>query len=56
MDAYSFYLYDGPDKYVDHKTVETLSREVTKIITEQIGQTAFQETSPKRMQNESIGH
>ncbi|GEM_PF-4375585 len=26
----------GQSKYVDHKTVETMSREVSKIITEQI--------------------
>lgn len=37
MDGYSTYFYDGPNQYVDHKTAETLSKEVTKIITEQIG-------------------
>jgi len=36
MDGYSTLFYDCPEQYVDHKTVETLSREVTKIITEQL--------------------
>lgn len=36
MDASLAYFYDGQSKYVDHKTVETMSREVSKIITEQI--------------------
>lgn len=36
MDASLAYFYDGQSKYVDHKIVETMSREVSKIITEQI--------------------
>lgn len=36
MDASLAYFYDGQSKYVDHKIVETMSREASKIITEQI--------------------
>ena len=47
MDGYSTYFYDGPNQYVDHKTAETLSREVTKIITEQIGKSTLKESKPQ---------
>lgn len=38
MDASLTYFHDGLNQYVDHKTVETMSREISKIITEQIKQ------------------
>ena len=47
MDGYSTYFYDGSNPYVDHKTSETLSREVTKIITEQIGMSTLKESKPQ---------
>lgn len=49
MAGYSFYSnYDNKDSYVDRRTVETLSREVTKIITEQIKQAASMEDRKSR--------
>ena len=47
MDGYSTHVYDGANQYVDHKTAETLSREVTKIITEQIGKSTPKESKSK---------
>lgn len=51
MDASLAYFYDGHSQYVDHKTVETMSREVSKIITEQIRQNIPVETKSAKPQS-----
>ena len=48
MDASLAYFYDGQSKYVDHKTVETMSREASKIITEQIRHNITVETKSSK--------
>lgn len=45
MDGYSKYFYDGPSQYVDHKTAEMLSKEVTEIIKEQIVNSVLKESN-----------
>ncbi len=42
------YFFDGTNKQVDHKTVETMSRELSKIITEQIRQNIPQKTKQEQ--------
>lgn len=48
MNASLAYFYESPNHNVDHKTVETMSREVSKIITEQIRQNIPVETKSQK--------
>lgn len=51
MDVSLAYFYDGPNQHVDLKTVETMSREVSKIITEQIRHNIPVETKSSKPQS-----
>ena len=54
MDTSLAYFHDGLNQYVDHKTVETMSRKISKIITEQIKQNIRVETKSHKTKQSSF--